>query len=124
MLIIIMMISYIYVLMILYSLRLSQHSVLSWSLGREEVAMSPIGNSSMIFLKLSFRREVGFYVLQVYIPLTIIVNTSFISFWLQKGEGGREVTARSYLLGETETRILNRKRDLFLKSCWKNHIPF
>ena len=51
--------------MILYSLRLSQHSVLSWSLGREEVATSPIGNSSMIFLKLTFRREVGFYVLQV-----------------------------------------------------------
>ena len=82
--------------MILYSLRLSQHSVLSWSLGREEVATSPIGNSSMIFLKLTFRREVGFYVLQVYIPLTIIVCCSFLSFWLVK-----EVTARSYLLGES-----------------------
>ena len=82
-------------------LRLSQHSVLSWSLGGEDVRMSPDGNSSMIFLKLSFRREVGFYVLQVYIPLTIIVYTSFISFWLLKGEGGEGVTARSYLLGES-----------------------
>ena len=68
--------------------------------------MSPIGNSSMIFLKLSFRREVGFYVLQVYIPLTIIVNTSFISLWLLRGEEGREVTARSYLLGETKGKVL------------------
>ena len=65
--------------------------------------MSPGANSSsMIFLRLNFRREVGFYVLQVYIPLTIIVNTSFISFWLLRGEGGREVTARSYLLGESD----------------------
>ena len=67
--------------------------------------MSPGANSSsMIFLRLSFRREVGFYVLQVYIPLTIIVNTSFISFWLLRGEGGREVTAKSYLLGESHFR--------------------
>ena len=51
----------------------------------------------MIFLQLSFRREVGFYVLQVYIPLTIIVSCSFLSFWLLG-----EVTARSYLLGENK----------------------
>ena len=64
--------------------------------------MSHGGNSSMLFLKLSFRREVGFYVLQVYIPLTIIVNTSFISLCLLEGEAGREVTARSYLLGKRQ----------------------
>ena len=76
--------------------RLAQHSVINWVIGTEDLVMSPAGNSSMIFLKLTFRREVGFYVLQVYIPLTIIVCCSFLSFWLVK-----EVTARSYLLGES-----------------------
>ena len=58
------------------------------------------GNHSIIFLQFKFDRTLGFYILQIYIPLTIIVNTSFISLCLLKGEGGREVTARSYLLGE------------------------
>ena len=37
---------------------------------------------SVVFLTFSFDRAIGFYVLQVYVPLTIIVMSSWVSFWL------------------------------------------
>ena len=86
--------------------RLAQHSVVNWVIGTEEIS-----SSSIIFLKLSFKREVGFYVLQVYIPLTIIVSCSFISFWIV-----RDVTARSYLLGQTNSSC-NLCRTNYSGSC-------
>ena len=39
---------------------------------------------SVVYLKFQFNRTVGFYILQLYIPLTIIVMSSWVSFWLVK----------------------------------------
>ena len=38
----------------------------------------------MIFVQFTFQRTLGFYFLQIYIPLTIIVMSSWVSFWLVK----------------------------------------
>ena len=37
------------------------------------------GNHSIIFLQFKFDRTLGFYILQIYIPLTIIVMSSWVS---------------------------------------------
>ena len=42
------------------------------------------GNKSVIFINFTFDRTLGFYFLQIYIPLTIIVMSSWVSFWLVK----------------------------------------
>ena len=76
--------------------RLSQQSVVNWTLGNGSGDSQHRG----LFLELSFQRQIGFYVLQVYIPLCIIVYASFLSFWLVKTENGKEITARTYLLGK------------------------
>ena len=52
------------------------------------------GNHSMIFLHFQFDRTLGFYILQIYIPLTIIVMSSWVSFWLIKTDQGHETAAR------------------------------
>ena len=39
---------------------------------------------SVIFVQFTFQRTLGFYFLQIYIPLTIIVMSSWVSFWLVK----------------------------------------
>ena len=40
------------------------------------------GNQSIVFLKFKFDRTLGFYILQIYIPLTIIVMSSWVCFLL------------------------------------------
>ena len=67
-------------------------------------------NDSSVQLNFVFKRQTGFFLLQVtftvcnskftlhqiYTPLTLIVFCSWVSFWLVKTEKGGEVPARSY----------------------------
>ena len=46
-------------------------------------------NVSVISLHFAFHRQFGFYVLQIYVPLTLIVMCSWVTFWLRKTEKGR-----------------------------------
>lgn len=59
-----------------------------------------------MFLTFSFDRAIGFYVLQVYIPLTIIVMSSWVSFWLIKTEMGQETPARTGLGSTTVLAVV------------------
>ena len=62
---------------------------------------------SVIFVQFTFQRTLGFYFLQIYIPLTIIVMSSWVSFWLVKTEKGGEVPARTALGATTVLSIVN-----------------
>ena len=53
-------------------------------MGSTTEASKKSGAQSIIFLKFKFDRTLGFYILQIYIPLTIIVMSSWVCFLLQK----------------------------------------
>ena len=54
-------------------------------------------NDSLASLKFFFERQTGFFLLQIYTPLTLIVFCSWVAFWLIKTEKGGEVPARTAL---------------------------
>ena len=64
-------------------LSLAQYVMINWTYGDSFVNIRK-GNRSVIFLKFTFQRTLGFYFLQIYVPLTIIVMSSWVSFWLVK----------------------------------------
>ena len=53
-----------------------------WTSGNKVVTSGRNGNRSVVYITFNFDRAVGFYMLQIYIPLTIIVMSSWVSFWL------------------------------------------
>ena len=54
-------------------------------------------NDSTATLNFNFERQTGFFLLQIYTPLTLIVFCSWVAFWLIKTEKGGEVPARTAL---------------------------
>ena len=62
-------------------IELSQYHFISLDHGTKTKTVRS-GTRSVVFLTFIFERAIGFYVLQVYIPLTIIVMSSWVSFWL------------------------------------------
>lgn len=54
-------------------------------------------NISTVMLSFRFQRQQGFYLLQIYIPLTLIVMCSWVTFFLVKTEKGSEIPARTGL---------------------------
>ena len=77
-------------------LSLAQYIMVNWTHGHRQSELKN-GNRSVIFLQFKFDRTLGFYFLQIYIPLTIIVMSSWVSFWLVKTEKGQETPARTGL---------------------------
>ena len=67
-------------------LSLAQYVMINWTYGTGNTGMdsSRRANRSVIFVQFTFQRTLGFYFLQIYIPLTIIVMSSWVSFWLVK----------------------------------------
>jgi len=64
-------------------------------------------NDSSVQLNFVFKRQTGFFLLQIYTPLTLIVFCSWVSFWLVKTEKGGEVPARTALGATTVLSIVN-----------------
>jgi len=64
-------------------------------------------NDSTVSLNFLFERQTGFFLLQIYTPLTLIVFCSWVSFWLVKTEKGGEVPARTALGATTVLSIVN-----------------
>ncbi|XP_023344881.1 gamma-aminobutyric acid receptor subunit alpha-5-like [Eurytemora carolleeae] len=65
------------------TIELAQYLLVSWSVGQKNSSLRN-GQHSVIFVTFNFQRVIGFYVLQVYVPLTIVVMSSWVSFWLVK----------------------------------------
>ena len=79
-------------------LGLAQYKLANWSHSEVYRTNQKVqANVSVISLHFAFHRQQGFYVLQIYIPLTLIVMCSWVTFWLRKTEKGQESGLRSYL---------------------------
>lgn len=44
----------------------------------------PPGNYSRLLCEIAFVRSMGYYLIQIYIPSTLIVVISWVSFWLNR----------------------------------------
>lgn len=51
-----------------------------------------VGNYSVIVFKFQLDREVGFYLMDYYIPSIMLVCTSWVTFWLQADASAPRVT--------------------------------
>ena len=64
-------------------------------------------NDSTATLNFNFERQTGFFLLQIYTPLTLIVFCSWVAFWLIKTEKGGEVPARTALGATSVLSVVN-----------------
>jgi hypothetical protein len=79
-------------------LGLAQYHLVNWSYDQFlGVRKNSPRNISTVSLSFEFQRQQGFFVLQIYIPLTLIVMCSWVTFWLTKTEKGSEIPARTSL---------------------------
>ena len=63
-----------------------------------EVSLSS-GNYSRLLADVQFTRSMGYYMIQVYIPSSLIVVMSWVSFWLNRGAGNEPVLKVSDVSG-------------------------
>ena len=80
-------------------IELAQYHLVNWTLGSYQGYRSSSSkhNISTVSITFKFQRQQGFYLLQIYIPLTLIVMCSWVTFWLTKTEKGGEIPARTGL---------------------------
>lgn len=64
-------------------------------------------NDSTACLEFNFERQTGFFLLQIYTPLILIVFCSWVAFWLIKTDKGGEVPARTVLGANSVLSIVN-----------------
>ena len=50
------------------------------------------GNFTVLTATFEFKRRVGYYLLQVYLPCAILVMLSWIAFWMDKQDTGNRLT--------------------------------
>jgi hypothetical protein len=90
-------------------LELSQYDLVNWtSYSQLEVPQRANSkyNRSMVSLQFTFQRQKGFFLLQIYVPLTLIVCSSWVTFWLVKTEKGSEIPARTSLGATTVLSVV------------------
>ncbi|KAF5280509.1 hypothetical protein FQA39_LY18031 [Lamprigera yunnana] len=51
-----------------------------------------VGNYSILVFEFKLQREIGFYILDFFIPSILLVATSWITFWLQADNGPPRIT--------------------------------
>ena len=78
-----------------FGIEISHHSLHFLSLSTES-----------FFFLLSIQRRTGFFLLQIYIPLTLIVMCSWVTFWLVKTDKGGEIPARTNLGATTVLTVV------------------
>ena len=69
-----------------------------------EVSLSS-GNYSRLLADVQFTRSMGYYMIQVYIPSSLIVVMSWVSFWLNRGAGNDQVMTFSLVLAESYLQL-------------------
>ena len=78
-------VSFFYLLPLLISLFTSLY--LTVSILSLYISLYPAGNYSRLACEIQFVRSMGYYLIQIYIPSSLIVVISWVSFWLNR-QGG------------------------------------
>ena len=90
-------------------LGLAQYYMVEWTHDQSFQVTKRTGNMlnmSMVSLQFTFQRRTGFFLLQIYIPLTLIVMCSWVTFWLVKTDKGGEIPARTNLGATTVLTVV------------------
>lgn len=90
-------------------MEIAQYDLVSWkSFSSSIVSRGTLEkfNKSIIALEFTFQRQTGFFILQIYVPLTLIVCSSWVTFWLVKTDKGTEIPARTSLGATTVLSVV------------------
>merc|ERR1719495_801969 len=93
-----------------------------------EVSLSS-GNYSRLLADVQFTRSMGYYMIQVYIPSSLIVVVSWVSFWLNRGAaparvglGVTTVLTMTTLISSTNSALPKisyvKSIDVYLAACF------
>ncbi|VBB28963.1 unnamed protein product [Acanthocheilonema viteae] len=95
----------------------------------ERVISLSTGNYSRLSTYFTFKRNIGFYLIQIYFPSSLIVVISWISFWLNRdatqarvGIGVTTVLTMTTLMTSTNASLPKvsyvKSLDIFLQTCY------
>lgn len=91
--------------------------------------MSNAGNYSRLVCEIQFERSMGYYLIQIYIPASLIVIISWVSFWLHRNAtparvalGVTTVLTMTTLMSSTNAALPKisyiKSIDVFLGTCF------
>nr|ALS46609.1 GABA gated chloride channel RDL3 [Tetranychus cinnabarinus] len=109
-------------------LSLPQFKVLGHAQKSQANALST-GNYSRLICEIKFARSLGFYLIQIYIPASLIVVISWVSFWLHRNAtparvslGVTTVLTMTTLMSSTNAQLPKisyiKSIDVFLGTCF------
>ena len=73
------------------------------------------GLYSTLQVDFQLQRHMGYFLIQIYVPCTLIVIISWVNFWIN-----REATADRVSLGTKKSLSQTELKILFMKTPWKN----
>uniref|UniRef100_A0AAN0LW25 Gamma-aminobutyric acid receptor subunit beta n=1 Tax=Polyphagotarsonemus latus TaxID=1204166 RepID=A0AAN0LW25_9ACAR len=96
---------------------------------KEKVIDLTTGNYSRLICEIQFARSLGFYLIQIYIPASLIVVISWVSFWLHRNAtparvslGVTTVLTMTTLMSSTNAQLPKisyiKSIDVFLGTCF------
>lgn len=109
-------------------LSLPQFRVVGHKQSEKEVYLST-GNYSRLICEIQFARSLGFYLIQIYIPASLIVVISWVSFWLHRNAsparvalGVTTVLTMTTLISSTNAQLPKisyiKSIDVYLGTCF------
>ena len=104
--------------------------MISWSQFWVDSTLIPLpGNYSRLACEIQFVRSMGYYLIQIYIPSSLIVVISWVSFWLNRGAtparvglGVTTVLTMTTLISSTNSALPKisyvKSIDVYLAACF------
>lgn len=97
--------------------------------GTHDVLRSHTGNYSRLVCEIQFARSMGYYLIQIYIPASLIVIISWVSFWLHRNAtparvalGVTTVLTMTTLMSSTNAALPKisyvKSIDVYLGTCF------
>ncbi|XP_033111431.1 gamma-aminobutyric acid receptor subunit alpha-2-like [Anneissia japonica] len=65
-------------------IRLSQFSLLGWKTIRSTKPSVRIGNRTVLTVNFELKRNIGLFIIQTYVPCSMMVVISWVSFWINR----------------------------------------
>ncbi|XP_064637795.1 gamma-aminobutyric acid receptor alpha-like isoform X2 [Lineus longissimus] len=109
-------------------MKMAQFDLDGW-FGDQVIVSQPHGNFSVVMMNFELRRNIGYYLLQIYLPCYLIVVISWVSFWINREATPARVTLGITTILTTSTIKMtgstgvpkvpyNTALDIFLHACF------